>query len=136
MKRTTAQNSKLHFLLCRLKIDAELKASLVKQYTQGRTDHSSQMEFAECQELINHLQAAAGGGNGSFDVLDVKRKRVISHLKEAGFTLPDGRADMPAIYAWVRKQKYKKPLNDLTGEELSKLIHAAAGVRDHLVSKF
>lgn len=135
MKRTKAQNSRLYSLFGRLGIYGRLKADLVVQYTGGRTIKSSEMSYDECQALINYLQSRVYAYSPEQAVLDKKRKRVISHLKEAGFILPDGKADMQSIYAWVKRQKHKKGFNEHTDGELSELIHAAAQVKDYFLSK-
>jgi hypothetical protein len=126
--RTPQQNSILHAMLSQLGMDAEAKADLVLSHTNNRTSHSSEMSVEECDLLIHSLQLLR---NGKDRHLDKKRKRVISHLIEAGYTTPDGKADMTRIYAWVKLQKHKKQLNDHSSAELSQLIHAAAAVRDY-----
>ena len=136
MKRTLAQNKQLHGLLNRLGIDSEQKAELVALHTGNRTTSSAAMSYRECQALISALRDSERDlTRKDAQERDTKRKRVISHLKEAGYTLPDGRADMPAIYAWVREQKHKKEFNAHTSQELSTLIFAASRVRDHFLTK-
>lgn len=142
MIRTMQQNKALYSLISRLRIDDETKQSLVMQFTKGRTTHSSEMFQHECDQLIEALQAklpqpkprrAFVPKNELEAKKERQRKRIISHLKEAGYMLPDGRADMHAINLWVKKQKFKKTLNQHTSEELSQLIYAAGKVRDHFL---
>jgi len=128
MIRTKEQNKELHLLLNRTGLDSDNKAELVRTYTKGRTSSSAEMLIHECRQLIGDLRV-----NNS--LADNKRKRVISHLKEAGFSLPDGRADMERIQGWVQQQKFKRKLNEHTIEQLSGLIHAANAVRKHFLSK-
>ncbi len=132
MLRTPHQNIELHVLLMKLGIDLDQKEELVSQYTNHRTVRSSKMNKDECQKLINALRAQA---DPNFELLDRKRKRVISHLIEAGFVTATNRADMKSIHAWVKRQKHKKHLNDLDSRQLSELIVAAKGVRDHFLKK-
>lgn len=131
-QRTLKQNKELHALIGQLGFDDDMKAVLINTYTHGRTMHSSNMSVMECQELINYLHNKVKEKEFEKDKM---RKRVISHMKEAGYTLPDGRADMPAIQAWVQRQKYKKQLNKHTKKELSDLIYAADKVRQHFKNK-
>lgn len=130
MQRTYTQNNQLHALLMQHGLDLSQKEDLVHQYTHGRTTRSSKMHIHECQKLIDALR-----GQNHPDLLDRKRKRVIAHLAEAGYITPDGRPDMPAIYAWARRQKHKKNMNRLTSRQLSELIVAADGVKNHYLSK-
>lgn len=130
--RTPRQNIRLHTLLCKLGIDQDTKEAFVRQYTDGRTARSSQMYPHQCAQLIAMLSAQLTEHDKD---RNARRRRVISHLKEAGYTRPDGSADMPAIYAWVMRQKHKTPFNHLTAPQLSQLITAAQGVRDHYLTK-
>lgn len=121
--RTKEQNKQLHMLLGNLGL-MDSKAWLVSEYTDGRTEKSSEMTKQEATELIRALN----------DKGDRKRKRVISHLAEAGYVI-NGRPDMEAINKWVLQQKFKKPLNAHTDSELSLLIYAASKVKEHFLSK-
>ncbi|MEZ5195086.1 MAG: hypothetical protein R2764_01405 [Bacteroidales bacterium] len=121
--RTKEQNKQIHMLLGNLGL-MDSKSWLVEEYTHGRTDRSSEMTRQEATELIRALN----------DVNDRKRKRVISHLAEAGY-VKNGRPDMDAINKWVIQQKFKKPLNAHSDSELSSLIYAASKVKDHFLSK-
>lgn len=140
MKRTLKQNKTLHVLIGRLHIDEETKQDLVHQYTRGRTIHSSHMTFDEANQLIRALRKelpdpAWKAKNSHEAMKERKRKRIISHMAEAGFILPDGSPDMKAIHTWVQKQAYKKHLNRHSSEELSVLIYAADEVRQHFYKK-
>lgn len=123
MLRTKEQNKQLHLLLGNLGL-MDSKAWLVSEYTNGRTERSSEMSVGEAAELIKALNDAG----------DRKRKRVISHLAEAGY-VKNGRPDMEAINKWVLQQKFKKPLNAHSDSELSSLIYAASKVKDHFLKK-
>ncbi len=59
MQRTHAQNARLHQLLGELGFTAD-KGALVSAHTNGRTDRSSEMTYAECAGLIGDLERAAG----------------------------------------------------------------------------
>lgn len=113
------------------------KDDLVADATGGQTTHLSQLNAVQWRALMEHANGllVAFGLTGTSDPNDRKRKRVISHLKEAGYMLPNGRADMQAIEAWVLKQKHGKRLNAHTSQELSELIYAAEKVKQHYLSK-
>jgi len=135
----TTKIRRIYAILSRLnKAGARLtKDDLVADATGGQTTHLSHLNAAQWRALTEHTNAlmAAFGMNSPNDPNDRKRKRVISHMKEAGYMLPNGRADMEAIEAWVQKQKYGKRLNAHTGKELSDIIHAAEKVKQHYLSK-
>lgn len=128
MIRTHQQNKELHALLHNLS-DKEL---LVSQYSNGRTTTSAELKEQECDELINALRREV---SNTEQLANRQRRRVISHLIEAGYTNADGRADMPKIYAWVKRQKHKKNFNDLTSSQLSELIYAAENLKSHYLKK-
>lgn len=132
MIRTQKQNIDLHILLTKLSITPEEKADLVYLYSSQRTKTSANLYESECAKLIKMLEKR---WEDLDEKRDKRRKRVISHLAEAGYTTPQGRPDMNKIHSWVRKQKHKKHLNDHNLKELSSLIKAAEGVRDHYLSK-
>ena len=116
MIRTILQNGQLHVLLNKLKIDAEGKAGMVSQYTNGRTDRSSKMTIDECQLLINQLNHDASPRNGESDKL---RKKIISMCHEMGWELEGGKADMNRINQFCIKTGYlHKGLNDYQYDEL------------------
>lgn len=53
--RTKTQNKSIHALLGKHGIDAETKAAMVERITNNRTSHTSQMSFAEANQLITEL---------------------------------------------------------------------------------
>jgi hypothetical protein len=129
MIRTIQQNKILHTLLSRLHIDAETKAILVQQYTDGRTTNSSEMEMYECQSLINHLRHMLNQNPVQIPVeqqlnteqMDRQRKRLIAKFREMGYNTADNRADMPRINETLKKH-WHKTINEFTETELPKII--------------
>lgn len=132
--RTKEQNKQLHAILLKLKIDLDTKEDLVAIYTHERTKRSSEMYTHECNQLICDLQKDITPSQEEL-ILDKKRKRIISHLAQAGYTLPTGKPDMHAITTWVEKQKFKKKFNAHTAKELSVLIYASRQVLNHQLQK-
>lgn len=54
--RTNEQNRKLYWLFGQLNIrDADTIADIVSNFTNGRTCHTSELQFIECMELIKWL---------------------------------------------------------------------------------
>lgn len=128
--RNPKQNSIFHMLITELGIDAEAKAEMVYDYTDGRTSSSSEMSEHEMQILINFLKVQK---HTDTNIADRKRKRVISQMIQAGY-VNNGKADMKAIESWGLKV-FKKPFNSLSIKELSKVITAAENVKKHYLSK-
>ena len=58
MKRTEAQNKQLFALLTEhgLGDNAEARAKLAKQVSEGRTTHTSELSVDECATIICHLE--------------------------------------------------------------------------------
>lgn len=128
MQRSQKQNKILHMLISKIGMPEDLKREMIISFTNGRTANSSDMNYHECQQMINKLKSLFQ------DEADKKRKKVISNLIQAGF-IKDGKADMHRINAWCQKQAFKKDLNGHSMIELSKLIYAAEKVKAHALSK-
>lgn len=129
--RNPQQNNILHMLITQLGIDEEQKLDLISQYTSGRTTSSSKMYWNECQNLINFLNAQRGS---VVNLADRKRKRVIAQMRQAGYVLENGKADMKTIEKWVETH-FKQPFNAISSKDLSKVIVAAEKVKKHYLSK-
>ena len=78
--RTKAQNSIIHSLLGRFGFKSEDKAELVYDITGGRTEHSSEMSFAEAEQMINRL----GGNPRRKKESDAAPRTVQARRREAG----------------------------------------------------
>lgn len=53
--RTIEQNRKLWWLAGQLGLDKEAMADIVYDFTEGRTNHTSELSFLEARELIDYL---------------------------------------------------------------------------------
>lgn len=53
--RSTDQNRKLWWLAGQLGLDKEAMADIVYDFTEGRTNHTSELSFLEARELIDYL---------------------------------------------------------------------------------
>lgn len=63
--RTLKQNNALHKLLDQRGFAQEDKADMVFDFTKGRTEHSSEMSFDECNAMITHLGGQAFPKSGT-----------------------------------------------------------------------
>lgn len=121
MIRTLEQNAVLHKLLGELGIEPELKSELVFQYTNGRTERSSQMNVEECQALINHLNHIKKEVRP--DKEDKMRKKILSICHEMNWKTPQGKIDWDRLNNWMLKYGYlKKRLNEYSFTELPTLV--------------
>ncbi len=133
MIRTNAQNKRLYGLFSKLGINSDLKKDLVLQFTNNRTEKSSEMKYGECNNLIASLQAELNKRNRQkADLLQTQRRNVFKLMYDIG--LIDGRMTtrkkMAVINAWVEnKTAFKTDLNNLSYEQLTKLIKQLQAVR-------
>lgn len=119
--RTTQQNARLFYLLGRLDIDAEQRAELVHQYTNGRTTSSREMLAHECNSLIHHLELQTGQDQGG--QLYRMRRKVFSLAHEMGWELTSGQVDKDRLHNWLLKYgKHHKELMKLSAAELRDTI--------------
>lgn len=130
MKRTATQNAQLHVLITQLGIDKEIKAELVDQFTTGRTQSSSEMEYRECESLIGYLKSLQSDKKidrmvyAHSERADRMRKKILSMCHELGWEItPGGKIDWYRLNGWLLKYGYlKKELNSYTYEELPALV--------------
>lgn len=120
--RTTQQNARLFVLLGKLDIDAEQRAELVHQFTNGRTTSSREMMAYECNSLILHLEKQTGEGDQGGQMYRMRRK-VFSIAHEMGWELMNGQVDKDRLNHWLLKYgKHKKELLKLSAAELRDTI--------------
>lgn len=106
---------------------------LVLEFTKGRTSSLHDLAVTELLELTGQLRAL---GNRDAAKCDRMRKKVIGILKGCGYILPDGKADMPRIYAWVLDRGYlHKELNSYTDNELPRLVFQAEQVQASMIQQ-
>jgi hypothetical protein len=129
-KRTNNQNTKLHALLSKLKIDKEMKESLVNQFTNGREISSANMTKFECKLLIEYLQKYFNQDEA--EKCDKMRRRILSLCHEMGWELENGKVDMERVNGFCLNKGYlAKPLNNYNLKELPKLIYQFEKVYEH-----
>ena len=93
MHRTLEQNKILHKLIGELRIDTEMKANLIYQFTDGRESSSAEMSVDECGSLISYLQGIFNQGkNRENTIINKLRWRFFYTLRDKGY-LPDLKND-------------------------------------------
>jgi len=121
MKRTKAQNKKLHYLLNDTGL-MKYKQELVSSFTHARTQHSSHMSRDECERLIDHL-ANQPHDDGNEVQKDIMRKKILHMAHELGWEKQDGTIDWHKLNHWLLQYGHKhKRLNDYSYNELVRLV--------------
>jgi hypothetical protein len=131
--RTLAQNTRFHTLISQLKLSSDEKKAIVESHSNGRTSSSKYLTIDEMKWTIRKLKnmqseqtlRLAQNDNKEIrnnEILNTKRKRIISNFCQMNWLLETGKPDMKRIYSWVKQQKFKKSLNDHDSKELSVLI--------------
>jgi hypothetical protein len=124
---TFQQNKHLHLLLNKLNVDAENKAVLVYEYTQGRAESSKELTFHEARRLIHDLDQEVKKLN-QLQPENRMRKKIFYYFNKCGYTKND-QTDVPRVNDWILKYGYlHKPLMDYTAKELPKLVGQAEKV--------
>lgn len=132
LKETIVKRLYSRPVLAALQAQGLSKDELVKSFCNNRTGHVSLLHQPEAEALNKHLYSILQEHNRQQeavkDLLDRQRKKLIAHLKTAGFTHPaTGKADMQRIYSWV-ETNFKTHLNKMDKGQLSKAIVAAQNV--------
>ena len=145
MIRTTGQNKRLYQLFNSLGIDEEMKADLVYDFTYGRTDKSSEMEYRECNNLIGKLdeqiqtiKTRKANKRITNDRLQKMRRNIFKLMYDIGQIDASMSTNdkLLVINNWIeKKQKLNKNLNQLSFEELSKFINQLQAVRRNYVEQ-
>lgn len=136
MKRTLQQNERLHALIFTLRMDREEKAELVKTFTNGRSTSSKDLTFAEANLLIKYLD------NQVVESIKKMRSKIINIARDIGLTVggQQSAVDGQPLVDWERLnvflvKKFKKPLHQLTRDELPNAVTAMEKWRDSNLKK-
>jgi len=139
MIRTKSQNKRLYALLSQLNINDENKKELVYQFTNGRTERSSEMEYRECNNLIMSLQEQLitlknkqANERQYSGIEQGLRREIFKLMYDIGFihNREDNKRKLLVINAWIKKKiKLEKQLNELSVDELNKMIKQLRTVR-------
>lgn len=95
-------NKRLHALLSMLNL-MEVKGDLIRQYTQGRTLSSKEMDNLEALTLIKALEDEREQRSKKM------RGKIIHYLCLYGMTREDGSADYPRINKFIREIGARNP---------------------------
>lgn len=117
------QLATIHKLLYLLKIkDAEIKASIIMQFTGDREQSSARLYFHEAELLIDELKRRTGGKLRG-DKGDKSRKLMIHYAHLMGWGI-NGKADIKRLDGWCKQFGYlHKGLNEYSADELPRLVY-------------
>jgi len=123
-KRTPAQNRKLYWLFSRLGFDSDAIAECVYSWTDGRTRHTSEMTYMECQEGIRIMETSmrsarqnrAQGGSE----LDRARKKCLRSIF-AYAELRGMEVDMDYVKGWACRAAGADRFNDISLKRLNSI---------------
>lgn len=135
MKRTQNQNKRIYRLLNDLNISTDDKKNMVLSITKSRTEHTSEMYYAEAQRLIEKLEEMSKPIKQDKQQNELKqrfRRSVFVLMYEIGLInsqMTTGEK-VREINAFIqRKTKFNKHLNSLTVEELTTLLNQLQAIR-------
>ncbi|HNP24639.1 MAG TPA: hypothetical protein PKM63_21800 [Panacibacter sp.] len=127
------QNRILHSLLHKAGMMAN-KPDLVNGFTDGRTEHSSEMLATEAQEMINYLSATVT--NDEYKAANHMRRKILAICHKLRWEHDTGAINMESVNKFCISRSYlKKPLNDYSNKELPKLVSQFQQVYNSLLKK-
>lgn len=95
------------------------REELVKLQTEGKYTGLRYLSSREYYDLLKFMRSKLEEMEDP--ALEQMRRKIISRMRTMGYE-KDGKADMKAIYTWVKKYgMHHKPLNSHTREELTSL---------------
>ncbi|MCE9538711.1 MAG: hypothetical protein K8R85_05790, partial [Bacteroidetes bacterium] len=104
---------------------------------------TSKMQVSECQNLINHLEAATRNitpaipkGQGTGNKADKMRKKILSICHEMNWTNEKGKINWKMLNDYLLKYGYlHKALNDYKETELPTLVSQFEALLKHFYKK-
>ncbi len=135
MKRTLAQNKRLHALITKRGIGDETKAEMVFNLTKGRTDSTAELTYYECNTLIRNLENVSANNNAQRRFLEQikqkQRRTVFAIMYQIGFIDNTMTMDFRkfVIEQWIiNHTRFEGTLNDLNSAQLGSLINQLRAV--------
>lgn len=135
-KISPAQIIKFNALLHNLRLDEEAKRDIIYNYTNGRSDRTNDMLFAEAKEMISFLAKQAGEQPqpsteqkkvAERSRSDKMRKKVIAIAYQLGWIKSNGKIDMDRLNSFIVSRPVTDypitQLNDIQYKDLPKLIN-------------
>lgn len=122
-KRTPAQNRKLYWLFSRLGFDSDAIAECVYSWTDGRTRHTSEMTYMECQDGIRILETSmrrARQNRAEESGLDRARKKCLRSIF-AYAELRGMKVDMDYVKAWACRAAGEQHFNSIPLRRLNSI---------------
>ncbi len=137
MKRTDKQNKQLHSLITSKGIDGETKADMVFDFTNGRTEHSSEMTVTECKQMIEALSGKNNRPKPRYqrfnnDLEQQARRTIFRLMYDCGFinNRMSSAEKVSVINAWIKKKtNLTGHLNSLSFLELGSIVNQLQAVR-------
>lgn len=121
--RTIQQNRKLYWLFNRLKLNEDVIASLILEFTYRRTTHTSELSFLEAMDLIKYLEGMLRVGEQKQPAslsLDKKRKGLIKAIFR-WYELQGKEVDMEYVKATACRAAGVKFFNSISEGSLTRL---------------
>lgn len=137
MNKVSNQYAAFFGLAKKLNLDNEMRFSLVRQYSKGRTGSLKELSSYEYAELIGHLNkqtsqeplaAKPAQPQPQWESTDAMRKKIFFLFRELGYCWGSEPEDMArnsvVVNHYVREHGYLKckPLKAYTIDELPKLV--------------
>lgn len=123
-KRTPAQNRKLYWLFNRLGFDLDAIGECVYSWTDGRTKHTSEMTFQECQDGIRIMETAMRRArqNRIEDCnLDRARKKCLRSIFAYAELRGMDNVTMDYVKAWACRAAGEQHFNDIPLRRLNSI---------------
>lgn len=101
------------------------KANIVRSFSDGRTEHITELDDDEVRRLIGYLRyTARDAARTPTQISEDKMKRkIISMAHELRWRNADGKIDMKSLNGWCVKYGYlHKRLDDYSNAELPRLV--------------
>lgn len=120
MQSTKGQRMAIGIIITRLQLDKETKELMVLNYSNGRTNTTKELTYAEADLMIRNLnrEISYEGSPG-----DKMRNKILSLGHEMYWQKKGRKIDMDRINGWCVKYGYlHKPLDDYTDNELPELV--------------
>lgn len=122
-QRTGVQNRKLYWLFNRLGFDSDAIAECVYSWTDGRTRHTSEMTYMECQEGIRIMETSmrrARQNRAEESGLDRARKKCLRSIF-AYAELRGMKVDMDYVKGWACRAAGEQHFNSIPLRRLNSI---------------
>ena len=134
MKRTQSQNKRLYGLFGRLGIDEDTRKMMVANFTNGRTEHTSDMSVDEANALISALNdELRNQKKQQYEESNRLRRKIFKLFYELGWIAAEmkNKEKRLVIANWIiqRTKTGKNDINQLTVDELNSVIRQLKAIK-------